>query len=142
MELSILKSEIVRLEMLPCVRQKCIILSDKRPLMYFKSILAGVLLSCCVLDAGSQSILVMSYNIRYDNPNDGKNSWSLRKEWLCKQISKVNPGIFCIQEGLPHQVDYLDSAMSGFSHIGVGREDGVRKGEFSAVISTTPGSRC
>ena len=82
----------------------------------------------------SQTLTVLTYNIRYDNPSDSLNSWSLRKAWLCEQVRSVNPGIFGIQEGLKHQVTYLDSSFSGYKHIGVGREDGKCKGEFSALF--------
>jgi len=102
--------------------------------MFMKRIL--VLLICLfpVMVVSSQPMIILTYNIRYDNPADGQNSWTLRKAWLCDQIRKVNPDVFGIQEGLAHQVDYLDSSLAGFSHIGVGREDGATKGEFSAIF--------
>ena len=53
--------------------------------------------------AFSQTFNLMTYNIRYDNPADGNNSWSFRKESLVIQIEKSNPAIFGIQEGLHHQ---------------------------------------
>jgi endonuclease/exonuclease/phosphatase family metal-dependent hydrolase len=86
-----------------------------------------------VLTAKSQSVTIMTYNIRCENSGDGLNGWSLRRVWLCEQISKVNPGIFGIQEGVPNQVKYIDSALNQFRHIGVGRDDGKNNGEFSAI---------
>ncbi len=76
----------------------------------------------------------MTYNIRYDNPEDGENSWLKRKEFLSDQIAYNNPNILGIQEGLHHQVHYLDSVLVDYSYIGIGRADGKTKGEYSAVF--------
>jgi endonuclease/exonuclease/phosphatase family metal-dependent hydrolase len=86
------------------------------------------------LPAESQSLEILTYNIRYDNAGDGINSWANRRNWLCQQISQVNPEIFNIQEGLVNQVNYIDSMFSGYRHVGVGRDDGKYKGEFCAIF--------
>ncbi len=65
----------------------------------------------------------MSYNIRYDNPADGLNAWSHRKEWLAEQIRTINPDILGIQESLPIQVEYLTAALPGYGHAGIGRDE-------------------
>ena len=83
--------------------------------------------------ARGQTFNIMTYNIRYDNPGDGINSWSQRRTWLVSQIRTADAGIVGIQEGLYRQVIFLDSALTGYLHIGVGREDGKKKGEFSAI---------
>lgn len=77
---------------------------------------------------------IMTYNIRYDNPNDGENQWSKRKEFLSNQVRFFQPDIFGIQEGLYNQVTYLDSVFVDYNYIGVGRDDGKTKGEFSAIF--------
>jgi len=33
-----------------------------------------------------QEIRLMTYNIRYDNPNDGENAWSNRRGVLANQV--------------------------------------------------------
>jgi endonuclease/exonuclease/phosphatase family metal-dependent hydrolase len=81
-----------------------------------------------------QSLTFMTYNIRYDNPGDGINKWPSRKAWLARQVDSVAPDILGIQEGLIHQVRYLDSLWKDYKYIGIGREDGKRKGEFSAIF--------
>ena len=93
-----------------------------------------LLLWLSATQAGGQSIQILTYNIRYDNPGDGTNSWANRRNWVCLQIKQVNPGIFSIQEGLINQVDYIDSMFSAYRHIGIGREDGKSKGEYSAIF--------
>ena len=82
----------------------------------------------------SQQMGVMTYNIRYDNPQDGENRWDARKEFLIAQVKFHAPDIFGIQEGLAHQVNYMDRELTNYSYIGVGRDDGKEKGEYSAIF--------
>ncbi len=77
---------------------------------------------------------IMTYNIRYDNPNDGENQWKNRKEFLVDQIKYNEVDIFGIQEGLHHQVQYLNNEFTNFNYVGIGRDDGKEKGEYSAVF--------
>ena len=97
------------------------------------SILLLALFSFTISMTG-QSNKLMTYNIRYDNVNDGENQWAKRKTFLCDQISFFEPDIFGIQEGLVHQVEYIDSVLTDYSYLGVGRDDGKRKGEYSAIF--------
>jgi len=78
------------------------------------------------------SLNVLSYNIRYNNPGDSINAWPNRKEWVKSLIKFYDTDIFCIQEGLSDQVDFLQTAI-GFAVEGVGRDDGKRAGEFTAI---------
>ena len=79
----------------------------------------------------------LTYNIRYDNPNDGENRWELRKEHLGKQILFYEPEIFGIQEGLKHQVDFLKKFCTAYEYVGVGRDDGKEDGEYAALFYKT-----
>ena len=81
-----------------------------------------------------QTYNMMTYNIRYDNQNDGDNQWSKRKEFLCDQIAFYSPDILGIQEGLHHQVKYIDSTFIDYNYVGLGRDDGKKKGEYSAIF--------
>ncbi|WP_460189620.1 endonuclease/exonuclease/phosphatase family protein [Urechidicola sp. KH5] len=74
----------------------------------------------------------MSYNIRLDTPSDGENAWPKRKEALATQIAEVNPTILGIQEGMPHQVEFLSKKLNNYKRIGFGR-DGGNLGEYSAI---------
>ena len=86
------------------------------------------------LFSGFTQVKVISYNIRYDNPMDGENRWELRKNALVKMLRDQHPDFLAIQEGLYHQVLFLDSMLPNHAYIGVGREDGKTKGEFSAIF--------
>lgn len=81
----------------------------------------------------SQNISVMTYNVRYGLANDGENSWQFRKESLASQIIFYNPDIFGVQEGLPFQVEYINSNLPTHSFIGESR-DGDGKSEYSAIF--------
>lgn len=76
----------------------------------------------------------MTYNIRYDNPSDGENAWPNRKDKLIEQIKFYDPDVFGIQEGLSHQVSYMQQWMAEYEMIGVGRDDGAEKGEYASLF--------
>jgi endonuclease/exonuclease/phosphatase family metal-dependent hydrolase len=76
----------------------------------------------------------MTYNIRYDNPQDSINNWKYRKENLCKLIKEKNPDLLGVQEALVNQVKDMDSLLQDYETYGVGRDDGKDKGEYSAIF--------
>lgn len=96
----------------------------------------------CPLQVLSQSIIpnensitLVSYNIRYANPGDSSNSWENRKLALVDQVKSYHPDFVNIQEGLIQQIWDMDSLLGeNWSWIGVGRDDGKNKGEFSAIF--------
>ena len=79
-------------------------------------------------------LTVLSYNIRYDNPNDGENQWKYRKERIASYIKEISPDIIGMQEVLESQLVFLDVSLKEFSYVGVGREDGKTKGEYSPIL--------
>lgn len=96
----------------------------------------GLLLVALTLwsfSGNSQSLTLMTYNIRYDNPDDGPDNWEHRKKDMVDFITDRDPVIFGIQEGMKHQVEYLDQGLPEFSYFGVGRDDGKSAGEFCAI---------
>lgn len=87
-----------------------------------------------VYSAKAQSLSAMTYNIRYATINDGDNQWEKRKDFLTDQISFYSPDIFGIQEGLQHQVDFIEEQLPIYNFIGIGRDDGDKKGEYCAIF--------
>ncbi|MEI6866501.1 endonuclease/exonuclease/phosphatase family protein [Flavicella sp.] len=75
----------------------------------------------------------MTYNIRYDNKEDGINRWNLRKKDLVSVIKKHNPAILGVQEALYNQIEYLKNN-TVYNYIGRGRDDGEKEGEYSAIF--------
>jgi endonuclease/exonuclease/phosphatase family metal-dependent hydrolase len=84
-----------------------------------------------------QNLKVISYNLRFDNPADGENRWDLRKDFLCGQLQFYSPDFFGTQEGKLHQLKYIDSTMSDYSYIGIGRDSSPTGGEYSALFYNT-----
>ena len=80
------------------------------------------------------NLSVMTYNIRYDNPNDGLDQWDNRKKMLTGQIQFYAPDILGIQEGLLHQIEYINKNLKDYKYLGVGRDDGGQKGEYCALF--------
>lgn len=81
-----------------------------------------------------QSINLMSYNIRYNNPNDGPNWWKKRKEKVTNIIKKHSPDVMGLQEVLKSQLFYLDSILADYNFYSVGREDGKMAGEHASIF--------
>ncbi len=77
---------------------------------------------------------IISYNIRMNTPDDGVNAWPLRKEKVAGLLKFHKADIFNVQEALPEQMDDLVSLFPDFEHVGVGRDDGIRKGEHMAIF--------
>ncbi|WP_299155367.1 endonuclease/exonuclease/phosphatase family protein [uncultured Christiangramia sp.] len=85
----------------------------------------------------AQDISVMSYNIKYANENDGENSWSKRKDFITDQIQFYEPQILGLQEAVKIQIEHFLVEVDGYQSIGVAREDGREKGEFTAILYKT-----
>ena len=81
-----------------------------------------------------ENLRVMSFNIRYDNPNDGINAWTYRKERVVETIRFQHIDLLGIQEGLPHQVAYLEEQLPEYARSGIGRDGPKEGGEMSAVF--------
>lgn len=82
--------------------------------------------------ASSQSLKVMTYNIRLNVASDGENAWPLRKDYFTSQIQFYEPDLFGIQEALPDQVADISNALKQYATVGIGR-DGEGKGESSNI---------
>lgn len=81
-----------------------------------------------------KNLKVMTYNIRYNNPKDGVNAWPNRQDKVLKLIQGQSPDVVGLQEALKDQNQFMDSLLTGYGHIGVGRDDGWDKGEFSPLF--------
>lgn len=79
----------------------------------------------------------MTYNIKYDNVNDTVNNWNDRKRPMVALLNKYDPGVVGMQEVLFRQLQFLNESMPRMDYVGVGREDGKKKGEFSPIFYHT-----
>lgn len=78
------------------------------------------------------AINIISYNIRLNVASDGENAWPKRKDNVKALVRFHDADILCVQEALPLQVDEL-LENTNYAMEGVGRDDGKRAGEFSAI---------
>lgn len=76
----------------------------------------------------------MTFNIRFNAPDDSDDWQELRKVRVANLVRFYEPDMMGIQEGLHHQVMFLDSALTKYSYVGVGRDDGKTGGEYSALF--------
>ena len=87
------------------------------------------------LPAGpGQPLTVMSFNIRYGTANDGDNHWTRRREMLFDVVREQNADLLGVQEALAGQIDEIVAAVPAYAVVGVGRDDGRARGEFSAIL--------
>jgi endonuclease/exonuclease/phosphatase family metal-dependent hydrolase len=105
--------------------KKCLAIAGVISLLIFCS---------CSQEKEKDWVRVMTLNVRYDNPRDSINAWPKRIPLLVRFISEEKPDLMGLQEVLWHQYEVLDSALSEFSSVGVGRDDGARGGELSPVF--------
>jgi endonuclease/exonuclease/phosphatase family metal-dependent hydrolase len=84
-----------------------------------------------------EPLTVMTFNIRYGTAKDGENEWSARRDMLFQVIRDAKPDLLGLQEALDFQIDEILAAVSGYAVVGVGRDDGGEKGEYSAILFRT-----
>lgn len=102
---------------------------------FLRIVLLGIA-ACAATAAGSQSapIGVMSFNIRYGTANDGENAWPARRDMLFDVIREQQADVAGLQEALAFQLDEILAAAPAYALIGVGRDDGKRKGEYAPIL--------
>lgn len=105
--------------------------------MKLKIVLLLCMAGCSSVKSVSPVKSAMTFNIRYDNPGDGENRWDNRKEELVGLLAYYHPDVFGLQEGLVHQLQYIQDNLKEYRMIGVGRDDGKEKGEFTAIFYDT-----
>jgi endonuclease/exonuclease/phosphatase family metal-dependent hydrolase len=80
------------------------------------------------------SLKLMTFNIRYGTADDGDNRWENRRGLLVELLRKEKCDVMCLQEALHFQLEELVDSLPGYSYAGVGRDDGIRAGEYAAIM--------
>ena len=88
----------------------------------------------CSRKTDREAIKVMTFNIRYDNPRDSINAWPNRAFQVYEFIRNEKPDLLGMQEVLLRQYVILDSALTDYTSVGVGRDDGAKGGEMNPVF--------
>lgn len=94
-------------------------------------LLVAVAFTAC---GSATSLSVMTFNMRYDNPEDGENNWRFRRERVAEVIKAQDVDVLGTQELLSNQFDDLSGLLTGYQGVGVGRLDGAESGEYCAVF--------
>ena len=85
----------------------------------------------------AQDLNVMTFNIRYDTPADSLNAWPHRRDNAATQVLFHDIQLLGVQEALHGQLEDLAARLQRFRYLGVGRDDGKQKGEYSAIFYDT-----
>jgi endonuclease/exonuclease/phosphatase family metal-dependent hydrolase len=99
----------------------------------FSTLLLTITLILCFSEnLLAQSHRIATFNIRWDNPGDEGNLWKDRLPHVVSLIQFHQISLFGTQETLVHQLKQINEGL-GYLSIGVGRDDGKEKGEFSPI---------
>lgn len=99
-------------------------------------------LALCLLLSGCSStptsdndiIRVMTFNIRWANPDDGDHIWENRSSWVASIIDSSGAHVVGLQEVLSHQLGDIMKEQTRLAWVGVGRNDGLDGGEYSPIL--------
>ncbi len=82
---------------------------------------------------------VATFNLRYANYEDSLNGngWGQRCPYVTKLIKFHDFDIFGTQEGLYEPLEQMKQMLPAYDYIGIGRDDGKKKGEHSAIFYKT-----
>lgn len=95
---------------------------------------------CCLMMGtmvAQVPLKVMTFNIRYNNPDDSLNAWPHRKDKVASEVLFYGAHTLGVQEALHDQMEELQQRLPAYKSIGVGRDDGKTKGEYSAIFYDT-----
>lgn len=97
-----------------------------------------------VVSASAQTLSIGQYNIRFDKKQDREqgNGWDVRSPRIYSLINYKGWDIFGAQEVLYNQINDLKANIDGYDYIGVGRDDGAKKGEFAPIFYKKNRLRC
>ena len=98
-----------------------------------------LLLAVCMLagcSEGEKKVKVRwaTFNIRLDTPVDSLNHWGYRMERAAQFIKDAQLDVVGTQEVLHSQFEDLKRMLPEFEGVGVARDDGKTKGEYSSVF--------
>jgi len=82
----------------------------------------------------SETLNILTYNILVtDNPLT-TGPWKHRRKMIADKIRTQKSDIVNVQEALVEMLEDLSKLMPEYAYVGGGRDDGARKGEFSAIF--------
>ena len=97
----------------------------------------NILILICISGMlNAQKLTVASYNIRNANNHDTErgNGWQQRCPVISQMIQFHNFEIVGMQEVKHNQIEDLQNSLPEYDYVGVGRDDGKTKGEYSPIF--------
>ncbi len=85
----------------------------------------------------NENIKLMSFNIRYSQARDGAYKWKNRKAAIINMLNEKEIDILGVQEAQSNQVNFFNKNLISFDYVGVGRANGKKRGEFTAIFYNT-----
>ena len=82
----------------------------------------------------SQSLRVMSFNIRVHTESDGNNDWNHRRDTVAGVLRFYQADIACLQEAYAGMIEDLAIRLPDHAWYGVGSSDGERGGAHNPVF--------
>ena len=80
---------------------------------------------------------VMTFNLRVRTILDGRNIWDRRRDTVVQRVRDFDPDLLGTQEGLDSMAAFLGQQLGDYTLFGVGRSDGIRRGEMCGVFFKT-----
>ena len=88
-----------------------------------------------VREDGALELKLMTFNVRYETPDDRDgHAWRARISGAVRMIRRERPDIIGVQELLHGQAADLWASLPEHRFFGVGRDDGLRMGEYSGIF--------
>lgn len=84
--------------------------------------------------AYGEKLKVMTFNVRCVVESDGLNQWKNRKDYAADLVKFYHPDIWGAQEATHQQMTDLQERLPEYAYVGVGRDDGKTKGEYSPIF--------
>lgn len=94
-----------------------------------------LLLTLLSLPLVGGELRIATFNIRYDAQSDrGPRDWRARRDLVSETILAMDPDILGLQEVLHGQLEDLRKALPEYGSLGVARDDGKTRGEYSPLF--------
>ena len=101
-----------------------------------RTIFLAFLVAIIIQTVQSQDLNIATYNIRNENRGDSLqgNAWSKRLPVICELVRYHDFDVWGAQEVLHKQMIDVQKILNDYNHVGVGRDDGVTKGEYASIF--------
>lgn len=84
---------------------------------------------------GAVELRLMTFNVRYESPDDlGARAWRNRIPGVVRMIRRLELDCIGVQEAEHGQVADLWASLPDYEFFGVGRDDGLRAGEYAGIF--------